>query len=676
MSGIQAFNFLSSNDPNYVFSEQEYTPEDLGDKIPEEFRGNEKDSRDYARMYSLREKVKEDFGAEFTEIKKRPGGAEERISMLIQHIQPSDLSLAVSNGFVQIDPNQVLSEAQYKDLVRFCDMNNITNVTFPANVDEGFRKEFMDVYAHSGSAPENTAVLGYAPEGSFSNIDEEVRRRNNPPEDQNHENTGQPEPAPAQEPVTAQADPVPAAEKKKEEEKHPDLKKIEENMEKFMSPRSGKIKDRTYFKTKSNGELHYRIYAKPEDRESDGKWDKNTKTYKQNYEFDLKFSIVKGQMTCVFSSPGNKPIEGNYADEIVSMMKAQGYTTIDFGDIEDPDKGKFRDSCASFGVLPSFNLGEKQARGMLNKARDSYIVNLPGYKLRMADKLRSQIENGDKGMEHSDNKGVRAVIIECEAENGVVPKDMKFSETDVTKMSKIIKENLDTTEQLEFKRELVGKLKKQMQGDNTYDENNPLFELTKDMEEQVKYTPFKNVFVKQIQKHLDTVVKGEKGEMPDAVKVIGAADAAAELFDLYGEYADKTMDQFMKSNALNLDREKKEFMEKSGLKPEELPNLRLQDLGEKRLAVLYQVMIKEREEEAEQRIIKAKIEKKNDKDSNRDPVKDEVSAAYGRLKDVAADLSAMDLGRISAHSLGNPQFKPRQQNSQMQQAMHGAGGRS
>ena len=55
----------------------------------------------------------------------------------------------------------------------------------------------------------------------------------------------------------------------------------------------------------------------------------------------------------------------------VDSSQMRWYTEIEFEDLTDDDKGTFRKSCAAAGVLPTFDLGEKHARGMLATAAEN-----------------------------------------------------------------------------------------------------------------------------------------------------------------------------------------------------------------------------------------------------------------------------------------------------------------
>ena len=648
MANIKAFVFKDSKDADYQYQETEYKPQDVAEEAGKIFDLSAMSSRekedflaDYARLLGIREKAAMVFSPEKLKLGKAHYADGDKLVLLIEGMKPSGLSLAIVNGQLEVKPDAAMTPEKYQDLARLCEMNSIevTEDSFPKNADEKFKDDFlkaMDVY-------ENTGFLGYAASAEEKEAEavfnEQVQNENIQEKDDdvllaaanNQENTSG------------------------KENKPVDFKKIKDNMASFMEVRNGKVKDSTYFRTHTwNGWLDYRIYAKPEDRKADGTWDAKTKTFKDTYEIDIRFKEKDGVLHCNFSTPGRKCVDGMYADEIVSTFKSHGYTTIDFGNITDQDKGKFRDSCACFGVLPSFNLGEKHARSMLAKAADNKIVGLPKYKLRMAKKLRKQIEKGGKGMESEDNKGLRAVIIECEAENGIVAQGIKLKEADVSKMLRIAKDNLTETELLDFKHDLAVTLNNQMVAENSYNDDNPLKKLAEGFADEYNYTPFKKTF-EQVLKHVDLVAKGDdETRRAKAEDVIGAMDTAKELFGYYKEFGDKSLADFMASGLLNLDEEKTAFLQACNIPQSEFDKVKFKDMGRENMMALYKVMIPENTEKAQKRLEAATSGLFGE--GFKDEVAREVKASRDRICDVAGELEEMGLGRIRVSSVGNPVF--------------------
>ena len=457
---IQAINFKSSRDSDFN-AEYDYAPEDVADKIPAELglenlpEGEKADfMKDFARLYTIKSRADTFGDAEKTHFEKQKNrSGKDVLFLMIEHMKPSDLSLAVSNGQVVLTSVEKMTPDQYQDLAKFCWINNFSEVSFPENADEVFKQKFQQAYENM----DNQAVLGYGnreeDKQDLDEVNEKVRKEQETSEESNTDEGKTDE-------VREQDDKKSSSNNDK---KNSELDEIEKRMKTFMEIRSAKKKDSYYFKTHTwGGWLHYRIYESPEQRASDGLWDDKSKSFKSTYEIDLKFKNVNGQLEVRYALPGTKPIPAKYADEIVGIMKSQGYTEIEFENLTDDDKGTFRKSCAAAGVLPTFDLGEKHARGMLATAAENKISDLADYKKRMARKLRKQVVKSDKSMEHKDNKGLRSVILECEAENGIVSKGIVWTGPDVAMALKIAQNSLSEEDLYTFKSTLANTLKAQM----------------------------------------------------------------------------------------------------------------------------------------------------------------------------------------------------------------------
>lgn len=664
---VRAVNFKSSRENDFN-GEYEFSPEDVADKIPAElgFENIAEDKKaefmkDFARLYTFKDRFDSSFEAENThfEKKKLPNG-EDLLYLVVDHMKPSDLSMAVSNGQLVLKSMENMTPDKYQDLAKFCWMNNISDISFPDNVDEVFKQQFQQAY----NDEENHAVLGYGNSAEDkkeqAEVDEEVRRNKAaagriaeeavklPPEQQDefiHKET--------QKLLAEKEKQAQAAEAGKEEKKDgPDLSKIEKNMKTFMEVRSAKKKDSCYFKTHTwGGWLHYRIYASPDQRASDGLWDDKSKSFKSNYEIDLKFKNDNGNLCVRYALPGDKEIPGKYADEIVSMMKAQGYLTIDFGNLTDSDKGTFRKACGQAGVLPTFNLGEKHARGMLAAAADNKLVDLAGYKKRMANKLRKQVQKSGKPMEDKDNKGVRGVILECEAENGIVSKDIHWTEDDLMKALKIARDNLSDTDLLEFKKELSETLIGQMEAENSFNNQNPLKKQAEKLANEVAYKPFADAFDK-IQEDIKTISEGSKDKRAKAEDVIGAMDTAGELSLYFSEYKDKPLREFVEDGRLNLAEEQKAFAQAFPM--DKYAGIKFKDLSSDQLVQLYEIMKAENVKKAAERLEEDTRGKSGQ--SFDTAVKDNVSTASSKLKNIVKTLRDYGYRDVSAVDVGAPAY--------------------
>ncbi len=642
---VRAINFKSSRDSDFN-AEYDYAPEDVADKIPAEL-GLENLSedkkadfmKDFARLYTIKSRADAMFDAEKVHFEKRKNrSGQEVLFLMIEHMKPSDLSLAISNGQVVVPSVEKMTPEQYRDLAKFCWINNFSEVSFPANADEIFKQKFQQAY----DSEENSAVLGYAnrPEDKKeqSELEEEIRKEREIAAETTNSSSEQQE-APR--------------EQQNEAEKviTPDLSKIEKNMKTFMEIRSKKKKDSTYFKSHTwGGWLHYRIYASPEQRASDGVWDDKSKSFKSNYEIDLKFKNVKGKLEILYAVPDGKPIPAKYADEIVGMMKAQGYTTIDFGDLLDDDKGTFRKSCAQAGLLPTFNLSEKHARSMLTAAADNKLVGLSAYKKRMAQKLRGQIKKNAKPMEAEENKGLRSVILECEAENGIVSEGIVWNGTDVAQALKIAQNSLSEEDLYTFKSTLARTLKAQMDAENSFSNQNPLKKTWERLDNEVAYKPLAEAF-DEIQGRIQELSEGTT--RAKAQEVIGAMDTIVELAAYFKEFKNGTLRGFVNSGHLNLAREKEDFFKTFASAGWE--DRKLRDLSADEFVQLYEIMKTENIGKAEEKL-ENDTRGKSGQDFNT-VVADHVKDATSRLKNVARTLRENGYRDASVIDVGAPVYE-------------------
>ena len=664
---VRAINFKSSRENDFN-GEYEFSPESVADKIPaglglEEIAEDKKVDfmKDFARLYTFKDRFDSSFEAENTHFeKKKLSNGEDLLYLVVDHMRPSDLSMAVSNGQLVLKNSENMTEDKYRDLAKFCWMNNISNISFPANIEEEFKNKFQQAYNNE----ENHAVLGYGngeeDKKEQAEVDEEVRRNKAaaeriaeeavklPPEQQDEFIRNE-----TQKLLAEKEQSIQVAKAVKEEKKNgPDLSKIEKNMKTFMEVRSAKKKDSCYFKTHTwGGWLHYRIYASPDQRASDGLWDDKSKSFKSNFEIDLKFKNDNGNLQVKYALPGDKEIPGKYADELIGMMKAQGYLTIDFGNLTDSDKGTFRKSCGLAGVLPTFNLGEKHARGMLAAAADNKLADLSGYKKRMANKLRKQVQKSGKPMEAKENKGIRGVILECEAENGIVSEDIKWNEDDVMKALKIARDNLSDTDLLEFKRGLSEVLMTQMKEEDNFNNQNPLKKQAEKLANEVAYKPFADAFDK-IQEDIKTISEGSKDKRAKAEDVIGAMDTVGELSLYFNEYKDRPLREFVEDGRLNLAEEQRAFAQAFPM--DKYAGIKLKELSSDQLVQLYEIMKAENVHKAAERLEEDTREKSGQ--SFDTAVKDNVSTASSKLKNIVKTLRDYGYRDVSVVDVGAPAY--------------------
>lgn len=645
---IQAINFKSSRDSDFN-AEYDYAPEDVADKIPAELglenlpEGEKADfMKDFARLYTIKSRADTFGDAEKTHFEKRKNrSGKDVLFLMIEHMKPSDLSLAVSNGQVVLTSVEKMTPDQYQDLAKFCWINNFSEVSFPENADEVFKQKFQQAYENM----DNQAVLGYGnreeDKQDLDEVNEEIRKEQETSEESNTDE--------------GKTDKVREQDDKKSsldnDKKNSELDEIEKRMKTFMEIRSAKKKDSYYFKTHTwGGWLHYRIYESPEQRASDGLWDDKSKSFKSSYEIDLKFKNVNGQLEVRYALPGTKPIPAKYADEIVGIMKSQGYTEIEFEDLTDDDKGTFRKSCAAAGVLPTFDLGEKHARGMLATAAENKISDLAAFKRRMARKLRKQVEKSGKTME--DNKGLRSVILECEAENGIVTEGIVWDGTDVAQALKIAQNSLSEEDLYTFKSTLAKTLKAQMDAENNFSNQNPLKKTWERLDNEVAYKPFAEAFDK-IQDKIQDISEGTKNTRAKAQDVIGALDTAGELATYFAKYKNRTLREFIDDGKLNLAKEKEDFFKTFASTGWESRKFR--DLSTDEFVQLYEIMKAENIRLAEKRL-ENDTRGKSGQDFNT-VVSDHVKDASSKLKNVARTLRENGYRDASVIDVGSPVYE-------------------
>lgn len=119
--------------------------------------------------------------------------------------------------------------------------------------------------------------------------------------------------------------------------------------------RLGKTSGETFFRSKSwvSGETVYRLYKDPNAYKKDGRPQKDG-SVSNTYEIEIRFKVDKDEnLSFTYGTPNNAPIDQPYADEIVGMMKAQGYTHIMFEQpMLDADKGGFVKLAPATGLFP------------------------------------------------------------------------------------------------------------------------------------------------------------------------------------------------------------------------------------------------------------------------------------------------------------------------------------
>ena len=553
---------------------------------------------DFAQTYSIIERMEND--AQVQPAIRQDARGNDHFVALFRNVYGSSLNIAISEGHLILNSLEGLTAEEYRNLARFCWMNSM-NIEFPDNADEYFRRNYEQAY----DAYEQEVRLG------DHNANDTTAQEVNDTLNQEHLSDEEILAAAEHLPEDERADFIfeerrrRATERATEQDNskiNPNQEKVDKSMQTFMK-RLGKVSGETYFRTNSalSGETVYRLYKDPSAYKKDGRPQKDG-SYANTYEIEMRFKVDKdGNLAFTFGTPNNATIDQAYADEMVGMMKAQGYTHINFdlGDtIQDGDKGRFREACARNGVIPEgFNLNEHHVKKMMDIAATSLSEDdLLVYKERMAERLRRQIKQ--QGIEFGSKKNrLRKTIQALESEVTYAPLHEAYDGI----------ENDDGSS-----------------GDS-------------------------------ISSYLHKVVRevDPNTGRADAVKVIGAANAFSEFIEAYDQYCNKSVKEFLAANVLNLPEERQEFLAQTGLSPDD--NTPLRKLDAKHLVILYKCMIKEQEDKAEQ-IFRAQFSNPNREEVDSEFVKDQVKIAYEGMLDKSNIIKEKGGGSLYIERLGNPKY--------------------
>ncbi len=295
---------------------------------------------DFAQTFSIIDRMEKDT-AVHVGIKEDDQGNEHFVAMF-RNVYGSGLDVAISEGHLILNSLQGISHEQYQSLARFCWMNSL-NIQFPDNVDEHFRHEFEQASAAFEQEVrlgrgENDDVVADAVDNELNEehlSDEQISEAaSHLPEDERPDFIFEQRRQRAAEKAAATD----------KSGKSPSEKKLDKHMQTFMK-RLGKTSGETFFRSKSwvSGETVYRLYKDPNAYKKDGRPQKDG-SVSNTYEIEIRFKVDKDEnLSFTYGTPNNAPIDQPYADEIVGMMKAQGYTHIMFEQpMLDADKGRFR----------------------------------------------------------------------------------------------------------------------------------------------------------------------------------------------------------------------------------------------------------------------------------------------------------------------------------------------
>lgn len=217
--------------------------------------------------------------------------------------------------------------------------------------------------------------------------------------------------------------------------------------------------------------------------ELDGKVDKDG-YMKVKYAFKIYSRVKKDdkgndRLEIRYAMPGGKKITDGYAKGVMRMLKKCGMTHVNFPDgLPEEDEGTFRIAAASNGLVPLFkNLSESKVKKMLEEAESKLSAKeLVEYKLKLANWME-----------------------ECALE-------------DCAKDGKSFDEHKNAS--------LINNLKA-----------------------EYKYAPFRDMYEKGggIRKVLENTVKAnEENDKDGLIKIVGASNAAKDLFEVYKTHSEKS----------------------------------------------------------------------------------------------------------------------------------------
>lgn len=317
-----------------------------------------KDPEQYSFLYGFSEDIAADKNFEIGQRKVQYDPDHDKLALLMRLTHPSDLTFKFEDGKVTVPDN--LSPAQIKALAQLLWFHNISGLELPDSNSPEFNQNF---------AAADAAVK------------QEYQEKPK---------------------VIAPVEKVDMPEEKKEEKK-PDIKKIDEHMKRWVEVRLGK-NSKSYKRKKSRSEVTWRIYPDPNAKDKDGKCEKGVTAH--TYSVEIKAYLDKnGVLNMTWNTPNTKKMEQDQYDEIVDIMKNQGYTHFQFGnEMTDGDKSEFRKSCGRKGIVPlGIYPNEFHVKTMMSLAAE----NLPEeavikYKAAMAKQLRENI--AEQGQQFEGNR--------------------------------------------------------------------------------------------------------------------------------------------------------------------------------------------------------------------------------------------------------------------------------
>lgn len=316
-----------------------------------------KDPEQYSYLYGFSEDIAADENFKIAKKEIRYDADHDKLALLMRLTHPSDLCFKFEDGRITVPDN--LSPAQVKALAQLLWFHNISGLELPDSNSPEFNQDF---------AAADAAVKQEYQEKP--KVIEPVEKVDMPEE--------------------------------KKEEKKPDLKKIDEQLQKYVK-RLGKDK-RSYKSSKSRDEVVWRIYPDANAKDKDGKCEKGVTAH--TYSIEIKARIDRnGVLNVSWNTPNAKKLENDQADEIINMAKNSGYTHFQLtGDITDSDKSAFRDACGRNGIVPlGFYPNEFHVRNMIDLASKSLSEDaVIKYKAAMAKQLRENI--AEQGQQFEGNR--------------------------------------------------------------------------------------------------------------------------------------------------------------------------------------------------------------------------------------------------------------------------------
>ena len=303
---------------------------------------------------------------------------ENELMLVIDKTTPTPFGFALRDGKITFS-NTDISVEQAQELLNMLDKLGIHNIQLPEKLDAKLKGVLQsaqtandkEVARDYDNQQREDAAPAQQIEGEAQNPQDEIREQ------------GQNKP--------------------KEEEKPKyklKYKEVHGKLENILTNGMGKKKGLSWFKTHKKGWDAWYVFDSedPNNFDEDGKFDKKGSLKVKHSVIFWTKERADGGTTFGYSLPGDKKVDDNTADRIVTLNKMLGCTHIKFSGLTDADKGVFRLSCAAQGVIPvDIGISAAQAADMVKKAESKLPEkDAQLFKWRLAQQLRKNAEKDGK----------------------------------------------------------------------------------------------------------------------------------------------------------------------------------------------------------------------------------------------------------------------------------------